>query len=312
MNENKSKSKSKKINKIKKWDEDGGGCLTCMWRKEEDNSCMVRLELGKNKKCHPEQSGRKCCYANKEQITDMLQWSEAKSKTNEIPKFQVGDAVSVINSVDCFETYVTDLKGCYDHSVYVKWKSGSCMGFKKDGTRESDKIKLYHGHDLEAYVKEKLPVRLKKNQDDIEEKSKAKAKKPWCAFRVGDPIYSIRKGNAIIAKIAPDESYPIKILFPNGHEEVRTIDGKFIKSDKFRDIYHGHDLDIASLEKIPIRPKKIREDWVILFLEMDADGMYSKSFTGVRGEEKAMELYDFYKSKGKVISYPIKVEVEEE
>jgi len=56
---------------MKKWDEDGEGCWSCVWC-NNNNSCKANLKELKARQCEPENG--KSYYANKSQVEDMLQW----------------------------------------------------------------------------------------------------------------------------------------------------------------------------------------------------------------------------------------------
>lgn len=156
--------------KMLRWDEDCKGCWTCMWRREEDNSCVLRHKLGKSKMCLPQQ--KMSYYANKDQVEGMFEWYEwkanekakAEAKEKEIPEFQVGDEVSIIQSYRGDIVHIHDEK----HSntpITVKLKDGHVRHLNLKGKLKGQGRILYHGHNPEVIVKETLPVRPKKTRE---------------------------------------------------------------------------------------------------------------------------------------------------
>jgi len=146
--ENKTKGKR---TSMKKYDEDEEGCNSCMGN---DNCFEWKWQLNGN-------SERSCgneFYANKKQVEAMLEYYKNK-ETKDI-NFQVGDCVT---SLSLGEGYISIIKDT-THKYPVSFKT--CEGthtfvFTKKGFRQGQPFMrdLYHGHDLNIEVDEKLPNR---------------------------------------------------------------------------------------------------------------------------------------------------------
>jgi len=126
-------------------------------------------------------------------------------------------------------------------------------------------------------------------------------------FRVGDEVFSLSSGNGIIVSIINDSRHSITVkFFSSGEHGVRTMNGKLWDSRKRRDLYHGHDLEVSVKEKLPVRPKKTREAWVVLTSTYDPGHISHFEF---KTELAAIDYCTKYF--GIILSNPIKVEVPE-
>jgi len=144
---------------MKKWDEDGNGCQSCAWR-DADRSCQAKQELNSTHPCNGT-TGYGYFYANKKQVEAMLQWYEEKAKT--VPEFQVDDKVfSLLHGNGVIKEILST--GIYP--IMILFPKNTLRTRTIDGKFNTNNIDrdIYHGHDLEVVVKEKLPIRAKKTR----------------------------------------------------------------------------------------------------------------------------------------------------
>jgi len=147
---------------MKKWDGDGNCCTSCAWR-DADSSCKAKQDLNSTHPCNGT-AGLGCFYANKEQIEAMLQWCEEKAKTKAVPEFQIGDEVTVIEKLHGIITQIDNKSGSYPIIANLEGKGHFSFNLKGEANKGRGRM-LYHGHDLEVIIKEKLPVRPKKTRE---------------------------------------------------------------------------------------------------------------------------------------------------
>jgi len=136
------------------WNEDNMGCKSCCGF-TKNLECSVWLkEIGVQSSCNP--NFGKVYYANKEQVDAMLQWIEektkAKVKETPAPKFQVGDKVSYVITL---EGKITSIEDGFKYPIGVDFCVGNRRFNLKGECSEGCGCVLHQGHDLEVIVKEK-------------------------------------------------------------------------------------------------------------------------------------------------------------
>lgn len=148
---------------MKKYNEDGKACNTCIGHGRcKDWLDSIGLEF-----C----SVRGVGYANKKQVEDLLaHWnyfrgrrSAPKPPTNEMKnvEFRKGDKVFDLSKGNGIVDKINKADSPYEVIVY--FGSGVIESYTADGlhiTRDKNRM-LYHGHDLEVIINEKMPVRTK-------------------------------------------------------------------------------------------------------------------------------------------------------
>jgi len=131
-----------------------------------------------------------------------------------------------------------------------------------------------------------------------EEKAKASAK-PVPEFQVGDAISIVQtyRGEVVHIHDEKHSNTPITVKLKDGYVRHLSLKGE-INDGCGRKLFHGHDLEITVKENLPVRPKKTREVWVVLWFDADT-GVYSRVSDGSQGKDEAQRAYDVYKSQGK-------------
>jgi len=142
---------------MKKWYEGGNDCRTCMGHKMCEQWCNS-IDTNGNINLRECKDGES--YANKEQVEAMIQWCEEKAKAKSVSEFQVDDKVfSLMHGNGVIEKIL--IAGSYP--IAISFSKGKVGVRSIDGKFSINDIgrDLYHGHDLEVIIKEKLPVRIK-------------------------------------------------------------------------------------------------------------------------------------------------------
>ena len=129
---------------------DGEKCKSCIGY----TSCLTWMQKELKAK-------RDSCYgwyyANKEQVEDMLEYWESKTMKN--LDFKKGDKVY---SLQFGNGIVTEIKPkeYKEHVIRVKFKDNDCLYNYNGKYNDSEVIRsLYHGHNLNVQVDEKMPIR---------------------------------------------------------------------------------------------------------------------------------------------------------
>jgi len=151
---------------MKKWDEDGEGCVLCMgyayasclqWRREI--STKENLKDYSIRRCRDGES-----YANKEQIEAMLKWCEEKAKAKAVPEFRVRDKVSIVAIYKGIVTKIRSKEAKYPIIVTLNDGDDYQDSFNLNGEIDTGMGRvLYHGHNIK--IREDIPVRPKKTRE---------------------------------------------------------------------------------------------------------------------------------------------------
>jgi len=128
-------------------------------------------------------------------------------------------------------------------------------------------------------------------------------------FRVGDAISIVQAYRGEVVRIHDEKhsNTPITVKLKDGYISHLNLNLKGeITAGCGRKIYHGHDLEVSVKEKLPVRPKKTREAWVVLTSTYDPGCISHLEF---KTELAAIDYCT--KHFGIILSNPIKVEVPE-
>jgi len=167
------------------------------------------------------------------------------TKETTVP-FQVGDKVFDGGNGIVYEIVPkpTEYKVqvIFTHARKVEYSFYTC-----DGRRQvSDEFRsLFHGHDLPITTLEKLP----EGRIILKHSRSTKLRRIPVTLQVGDKVFDGENGVVI-------EINPIKVEFKNSPEvgySYYNKDGFRSSNVQCRSLFHGHDLNLASLEKLPIR-----------------------------------------------------------
>jgi len=86
-------------------------------------------------------------------------------------------------------------------------------------------------------------------------------------FMLGDEVFD--GVNGVVSSISASTSmYPLIVSFENAMSKAYTIDGYETIGDRYRSLYHGHNLPFSNIEVLPFRPK-VREVWVVSVYDTD-------------------------------------------
>lgn len=82
-------------------------------------------------------------------------------------------------------------------------------------------------------------------------------------FRVGDKVFDDRFGNGVVVREFRGGEYPVRVAFEKGARANYTVQGFLLKSDRYRSLFHGHDLEPIK-EKLPVRTKVY---WMYIYID---------------------------------------------
>lgn len=124
-------------------------------------------------------------------------------------------------------------------------------------------------------------------------------------FMVGDKVFTTRFGNGVVDKVGGQGfgSYTVRVKFKEAGIVWYTPQGFYHTSDTERSLFHGHDLKISMVEKLPVRKQVY---WIYLYVWNNVVETSALFFT----EEDCYASMQILRDGGNsVIKEPFKIEV---